>query len=38
MKEQEGNREETLNQARVSRKASWKRSFPESNLIIPLPD
>ena len=38
MKEQEVNRDETLSQARVSRRASWKKSFPESSLIIPLPD
>lgn len=38
MNEQEGNREENLSQTRVSRRASWKRSFPENNLIISLPE
>lgn len=38
MNEQEGNREENLSQTRVSRRASWKRSFPENNSIISLPE
>ena len=38
MNEQEGNREENLSQTRVSRRASWKRTFPENNLIISLPE